>query len=102
MRGKGWVKFDEENGEDENRISQQINNQSPGSLEVIYLWKNLFKESRKIFSRQKDSHAWFTIHHGYMESQPEPESSGVLSCLDIRNGKNDEMNVYDMYDRYVQ
>ena len=54
VRGKGWVKFDEENGEDEKRMSQQINNQSPGSLEVIYFPKNLFQESGKILSRQTD------------------------------------------------
>ena len=34
VRGKGWVKFDEEDGAQTSQLDSPDNNQTPGSLEV--------------------------------------------------------------------
>ena len=37
VRGRGWVKFDEENTDDSTQQQQMSNDESPGSIEVSIL-----------------------------------------------------------------
>ncbi len=38
VRGRGWVKFDEDNADDSTQQQQMSNDESPGSIEVYIFY----------------------------------------------------------------